>query len=252
MNPGDDNLNRLQLYLSHDHPCSYLDERIARTLFADPMVEKSPWLYQQLIDIGFRRSGDLIYRPDCPACRNCISTRVPVDEFKPRRNQQRVWKRNLDSLQIVERDGEFDPDHYALFRRYIELRHPEGEMSDTTEEGSRQFLTAPWCDTRFIELWLDGRLVGVAVTDLLPRGLSAVYTFFDPDYARLSPGVFAILWQIELARQYDLPWLYLGYWIPGCRKMSYKTDYRPIQLLVENRWTPIEAVDSSFFGENVK
>lgn len=237
--------NRLQLYLTPDHPCSYLDERLARTLVIDPDADKSPQLYQQLIEMGFRRSGEMIYRPDCESCSDCISTRIPVAEFKPKRSQQRAWNRNRNNFRIVERDAEFDPAHFELFRRYIGTRHPDGEMSDTSEEGYRSFLTAPWCDTRFIEFHLDEQLVAVAVTDLLPLGLSAVYTFFDPDYSGISPGVFSILWQVESAKQRGLPWLYLGYWVPGCRKMAYKTEYRPIQLFKQGKWRPFKAAEPS-------
>ena len=140
--------------------------------------------------------------------------------------------------------AEFRQEHYDLYQAYTQARHADGEMADASAEDYLRFLASPWCDCLFLELRRQDRLIGVAVTDLLPDALSAVYTFFDPDHQRRSPGVAAVLSQIELAKQLNLRWLYLGYWIPGCRKMSYKDEYRPIEVLTQGEWRRFERAET--------
>lgn len=229
---------RLQLYLSPAHPCSYLPQQTASTLFIDPAARPTPEIYGQLLQQGFRRSGEHVYRPHCEACTACHSARVPVSSFKPKRNQRRIRRLNEQDINLVITPAGFEPEHYALYRRYTAGRHPDGEMSNMDQVQYLGFLTSRWCDTEFLEFRLDGVLVAVAVTDRVPDGLSAVYTFFDPELARRSLGTYAILSQIELARQRGLDWLYLGYWIEQCHKMAYKTDYQPLQLFSDDRWRP--------------
>ncbi|PLY12003.1 MAG: arginyltransferase [Sedimenticola sp.] len=226
----------LRLYITPQHPCSYLPDHQAKTLFLDPHANKNSWLYQALIEMGFRRSGDMIYRPECDDCQACVPVRLPVNQFTPNRSQRRAWQRSVAQMSVEIKSSEFNEDHYRLYESYISDRHPGGEMADTTVEKYLDFLTCSWNETLFIEFRLDTRIAAVAVTDVLPSGLSAVYTFFDPAIEKLSPGVFALLWQIELAKKLQLPWLYLGYWVPGCRKMEYKTRYQPIQVYRENQW----------------
>ncbi|MCP3669866.1 MAG: arginyltransferase [Gammaproteobacteria bacterium] len=226
----------LRLYKTAAHPCSYLPELESQTLFIDPEAEKNILLYQSLIEIGFRRSGSEIYRPDCQDCATCISLRIPVDRFTPRRSQRRVWNQHQSSINVSCLPAEFNSEHFELYSKYINSRHPDGEMTNPTEEDYRKFLITPWCDTNFVEFRTDDRLFSVAVIDMLPHGISAVYTFFDPDMSGLSPGVLAILWQINQAKSLGLPWLYLGYWVQGCKKMEYKQDYRPIQVLSSGIW----------------
>lgn len=228
--------HQLLLYLSREHDCSYLPGRSARSLIIDPEARMSPTLYGMLLERGFRRSGGMVYRPECPTCKECVPIRIPVSRFQPRRAQRRIWKRH-QGLEMRERGPRFLQEHYDLYTRYILSRHPDGEMADISEEKYMVFLACDWCDTRFFEFRQgSGQLVAVAVTDLLPEGLSAVYTFFEPACSHLSPGVLSVLWQIHAARERGLTWLYLGYWIQGCRKMRYKEEYRPIQTLVANRW----------------
>ena len=226
---------KLQLYLSSDHPCSYLPKKRSRTLFLDPRATLHHFVYNDLIDKGFRRSGEMIYRPECELCNDCIPLRLPVDRFAPRRIQRRIIKRN-SSVQVSELASGYSEEQYQLYKKYIRSRHPEGSMADLSAQQYIHFLTCRWCETRFFEFRLRKRLQAVAVTDLLPQGLSAVYTFFDPDLSNLSPGVFTILWQIEEAKRRGLKWLYLGYWIPKCRKMEYKDQYRPVQAYLNNQW----------------
>ncbi|MES9901463.1 MAG: arginyltransferase [Sedimenticola sp.] len=226
----------MQLYISSPHPCSYFPEREAKTLFIDPDAVKNSTLYGRLMDVGFRRSGKMIYRPKCDRCQACISIRIPVADFQPRRIQRRIHKKLVADVEVTELPATFNSHHFELFRKYIDGRHNDGEMADTSEQGYIDFLGSHWGDSRFYEFRISGRLMAVAVTDRIPQGLSAVYTFFDPELSHLSPGVYAVLWQIAECRRQGLPWLYLGYWIGECRKMAYKTDYRPFQAYSGSHW----------------
>ena len=225
----------LSFYATPVHECSYLPDREAVTVFADPEFRKDTALYSVLSRYGFRRSGQHIYRPRCPACQACVPVRVPVREFKPRRSQRRAWRANQD-LQVIAREPLFDEEHFGLYRRYLESRHKGGGMDDPTPEQYMEFLASPWSDTVFYELRLDGGLLGMTVVDQLEDGLSAVYTFFDPESSRRSLGVFAVLCALAQARRQGLDWLYLGYWIKEARKMSYKTEYQPLEFFRSGHW----------------
>lgn len=229
----------LLLYLSPPHPCGYLDGRTASSVFIDPDARLDSVNYGELLRQGFRRSGAHVYRPQCPGCSDCVSARIPVAAFAPRRHQRRAWRANAD-LTVRPTTPRFDAEHYALYQAYTAGRHEDGEMANASAAEYKDFVVADWCDGEFIEFRLDGRLVGVAVTDRVPDALSAVYTFFDPALAGRSLGVFAVLSQIQRARQLGLSYLYLGYWIGACRKMRYKSDYRPLELLLDGRWQRFE------------
>jgi arginine-tRNA-protein transferase len=232
MKPGQ---RQLPLYLSAPHACSYLPDRLSSTLFVDPDAEMDMASYSELLRYGFRRSGRMVYAPRCEHCSQCIAVRIPVAEFRPRRNHRRVLKDNRD-LHITEGPAAFDPSDYALYQRYTRARHEDGEMANSSPADYLSFLTADWCLTRFIRFRLGERLVAVAATDQAADGLSAVYTFFDPDLAPRSLGTAAILHQIARAGALDLPYLYLGYWIRDSRKMAYKINFRPIELWRGGRW----------------
>ncbi len=226
----------LAFYSTPRYACSYLPGREAVTLFADPSITKTPTLYAQLSAYGFRRSGEHLYRPRCPHCSACVPVRVPVAEFRPSRSQRRTQRRNA-GLEVRVREAAFDVEHFALYRRYLGSRHAGGGMDNPTVESYMDFLTATWSETEFHELRLEGRLVAVAVIDRMPEALSAVYTFFDPDLSGRSLGRQAVLHQIAYARRESLRWVYLGYWIKGCRKMLYKNEYQPLEHYVDGHWT---------------
>ena len=224
-----------QFFLTPKHPCSYLHKHSAQTLFFDPRQIVTTDLYQSLTDKGFRRSGSHLYRPHCDQCQACIPTRVPVEQFKPSRSQRRVAKRNSQLIVKIE-EATFSRRHYNLYERYISLRHADGDMFPASEDQFRSFLLSPWSDSIFICIYDEQKLLSVAVTDRQPQGLSAIYTFFEPNETKRSLGVLSILTQIEVCRSLNLPYLYLGYWIRECEKMSYKTNYRPVQMYLGNRW----------------
>jgi len=226
---------QLALYLSAPHACSYLQDRQSSTLFTDPEQAMDMPSYTQLLHHGFRRSGRMVYAPRCEDCSQCLSVRIPVDAFVPRRRHRRVLQINHD-IRVREARAAFDPRHYALYRRYTAARHGDGDMADASPADYLAFLHADWCETRFLEFLLGDRLVAVAVTDLPLDGLSAVYTFFDPEFPERSLGTYAILSQITRARALGLPYLYLGYWIRDSRKMAYKARFRPLELWHQAQW----------------
>lgn len=228
-------LNNLAFYASPAHECSYLPDRQAVTLFADPSAEMDTLLYTALVDFGFRRSGAYVYRPACPGCAACLSVRIPVAEFTPNRSERRTWRRNED-LTVQRTPATFRQEAFDLYRHYLGQRHAGGGMDDPSPEKYLHFLTSPWSDTFFYEFRLAGRLVAVAVVDQLLHGVSAVYTFYDPALSDRGLGTFAILWEIEQAKRQGLPYLYLGYWVEECSKMSYKGRFRPLEIYRNGRW----------------
>lgn len=228
-------LRQLAFFASRPHPCPYLPEREAITLFADPEAQLDNRMYGRLSEFGFRRSGQLVYRPACPDCNACIPVRIPVEGFVGRRADRRTWRRNGD-LTVTAAAPAYREEHFALYRKYLQSRHPGGSM-DTDDPGQYlEFLTCSWSDTVFYEFRAGQRLLAVAVTDQVPGALSAVYTFFDPEEAARSLGSYAILWQVAEARRLGLGWVYLGYWIEECRKMSYKGRIRPLQMFRHGQW----------------
>lgn len=235
--------SRAAFYTTPPHVCSYLPPRQATTLFTDPALPKDRGLYSILSEQGFRRSGAHLYRPSCPGCQACIPVRIPVQEFRPRRNQRRTWDGNRD-LHVVPGRAGFRVEYFDLYRRYLRARHPNGGMDDPSPEGFMDFLTAPWAETLFYEFRLGDRLLAIAVVDRLEHALSAVYTFYDPACRERSLGRYAILHEIQEARAHGLAWLYLGYWIAGCRKMRYKNEYQPLEYYVGGRWERARTVSA--------
>ncbi len=231
-------LRDLKVYTTYPHTCSYLEDQEATTLFVDPRQPVDQKLYSKLSVLGFRRSGNHIYRPHCAQCNACIPARIPVAEFARSRGQQRIWQRNQD-LRVICTDDINDDDAFDLYHRYISIRHSDGDMYPPDREQYQAFLNSVWDCTRYFRFYDRARLVAIAVVDRLEDGFSAIYTFFDPNAAKRSLGTFAILWQVEQARVAELEYLYLGYWIRNCQKMSYKSDYRPLQVYNNSRWSTL-------------
>lgn len=231
-------LARLKFYATQPHACSYLPNEQATTLFLDPSQPMNGQIYAELSELGFRRSGDHLYRPHCQLCKACVPARIPVARFRPSRKQSRVLKRNLD-IKVTRCDPGFTEERYQLYARYISKRHADGDMFPPSRGQFSTFLVSHLPYAFFYEMRVEDRLIGLAVTDVLPNGMSAVYTFYDPSEEKRSLGVFGILWQIAETRRLGLNAVYLGYWIKGCRKMSYKTEYRPIELFVNQRWVAL-------------
>lgn len=228
-------LSKLSFYATSSHPCSYLEGNTAKTAFADPNIKLTPSLYSSLIQYGFRRSGSHIYRPHCDNCSACTSIRVKTAYFLPGKRFKRVLKNNSD-LQCKVIESIDTPEHYKLYRKYISSRHKDGEMDEDNYSAYRDFLCSSWADIIYLEVRINNELIAIAVTDQVEDGISAVYTFFDPDELKRSLGTYLILKQIELNNSLGNKYLYLGYWIKNCRKMSYKTDFKPFQLFIDGEW----------------
>ena len=229
-------LATLRFFSTPAHACSYLEDHQATTLFVDPHARITPALYSDLTRMGFRRSGDYLYRPHCGPCQACIPARVRVTDFTPNRSQRRIIKRNQD-LRVEVVEPRFTNELYQLYSRYIERRHGDGDMFPPSQEQFASFLMSSWSETRFCCFRdQDDQLLAVAVMDQLADGLSAVYTFYEPNLPELSLGTYAILWQIAHCRDKGLPHLYLGYWIRRCRKMRYKEAFQPLELLRQDVW----------------
>lgn len=229
------NLQTLAFFATHEHDCSYLPGKRATTLFADPNATIDNKAYTQLSKLGFRRSGDHYYRPHCTHCNACTPIRVPAADFKPSRSQKRILNKNK-AMQHRIMNPDFHEDHYLLYEKYINARHADGDMFPPSRDQYRSFLVNCKANTQFIEFSMDDRLYGIAVTDQLEDGLSAIYTFFDPERADLSLGTYAILWQIEETFRRNKKYLYLGYFIKGCQKMAYKNQYRPFEARINELW----------------
>jgi leucyl-tRNA---protein transferase len=231
-------LSELRFFTTPEHDCSYLTGRQAVTLFADPLAHIDTELYSSLSEVGFRRSGAHIYRPYCQDCSACIPVRLPVTSFTVRRRHKRVWKLNQD-IQIQALPPSLTDEYFALYKKYIDTRHADGDMYPAEMGQFESFLVNGRPEAIFFEFRENEKLLAIAVADQIRDGLSAIYTFFDTDLEDRSLGVFAILWLIEEAKRLGLPHVYLGYWIKECQKMSYKMDYKPIELFINNHWVPV-------------
>lgn len=218
-----------------EHQCGYYRDRLARNLVIDPAADDLQTVFNAVVVSGFRRAGDLIFRPHCRNCQACEATRIPVAEFSPSRSQVRCLKRNSD-LEWFMGPARYSDEYFDLYRRYVNAKHPGGGMDSPNQADFEGFLLSDWSRTELMVIREGPRLLAAAVTDRLATGLSAVYTFWDPDHADRGLGAYSILCQIEQARQLSLPYLYLGYWIDRHPKMHYKVRYRPIELFRNGAW----------------
>lgn len=234
-----------QFFVTAPQPCPYLEGRSERKLFTTLRNPDAAAVNDLLSLRGFRRSQGVVYRPSCAGCASCLSTRIPVSDFQPSRSQRRVLKRNED-LRRQALPPEATEEQYRLFRRYLDARHADGGMAEMDIFEYAAMVEETPVRTRLIEYRaedMDGgpdELVGACVTDVLNDGLSMVYSFFDPSLTQRSLGAFMILDHMEIARAAGLPYVYLGYWVPGSPKMAYKSLYRPFEIHQNDEWRRVE------------
>ena len=229
----------IPLVLSQEHPCGYLETKIAQSLFVHPSYSITTSTYAHLLEQGFRRSGEEVYAPHCSHCSACIPARLPLKKFKPSKSQRRCMRKNIET-QVNIKPAIFEQAHYDMYLRYQAIRHPEGSMINTSPENYFSFLSSSWCNTQFVEFSIHNELAGIAIIDQFDEAWSAVYTFFEPKFSDYSLGVYAILWQSQQANLQQKEYLYLGFWLKDCTKMSYKTCYQPIQLLIDKQWVEMK------------
>jgi arginyl-tRNA--protein-N-Asp/Glu arginylyltransferase len=243
--------NTPQFYLTAPSPCPYLPGQEERKVFTHLVGERAAQLNDLLTHGGFRRSQSIAYRPACETCRACISVRVLVEDFRPTRSMRRVIERNRDVV------GEMrvpvpTSEQYSVFRSYLDARHRDGGMADMTVLDYAMMVEDSHVDTRMIEYRQrtsersshelgNGRLVSVALTDVLSDGLSMVYSYYDSDESSRSLGTFMILDHIERAHRIGLSYVYLGYWVEGSRKMAYKGRFLPQQRLAPDGWKRVDS-----------
>ncbi len=236
----------LQLHTTTSYPCSYLAGRSARAQVAKPDHLINSSAYAELIKLGFRRSSTSIYRPACQACQACVSVRILVSQFQPNRTQRRI-QRTHGNLRTILTPLRYDETHYLLYQRYQLARHNENGLSHEIKQDSRTqyqaFLLQSQVTSQLVEFHAPeiqdssrSTLQMISVIDLLPDGLSAVYTFYEPEITRASFGTYSILWQIEQAKRLGLPYVYLGYWVRDSRKMAYKTNFSPLEGFIDGQW----------------
>ncbi len=239
--PNEPSIQTLQFYVTTPYTCGYLPKRRAQSLIASPQSLITPQVYSQLIQQGFRRSGNFAYRPHCERCQACISIRIVLDAFEPTRSQKRAFRQHAD-LQAQVMPVGFELSHFALYQAYQAARHADVELAGTSQqledaEQYRQFLCQSNVESMMVEFRDPQNLLKmVSVVDVIQDGLSAVYTFYDTGDPKASLGTYSILWLAEQARSLGLPYLYLGYWIADSQKMAYKQAFKPQQRLIQGEW----------------
>jgi len=240
--PSEPLLKKLRFYVSTSYNCGYLPNKLAQSLVASPHHLINAKTYNILIQKGFRRSGLFSYRPHCDLCNACISVRIVLEEYVSSRSQKRALKQHKN-LSATVLPVTFTAEHYALYAAYQRTRHTEDpqKAEPKTEadeiEQYRTFLCQTNVDSVMVEFRHDNQLKMVSVIDIVSDGISAVYTFYDTSDTQSSLGTYSILWQVEWAKNLQLPYLYLGYWIEHSQKMAYKQNFKPFQKLVNGEWS---------------
>jgi len=229
----------ISLYITSPEKCSYLDDREQRMLLVDPEEQLNNNLTTYFSNHGFRRSGNMTYRPKCDACSQCISVRIPVAKFKPSRSQKRLLNKNKHiTITLEPLDNALD--YFDLYYAYQKSRHKDGTMCDSSEEKYLSFIKSDFFDTVLMVRREDEIVVSVSILDLFNDGVSLLYTFFNPEKAHLSPGTASILDTVAYCEANDFQYAYLGFWIADSRKMNYKTKFQPLQGYIDNEWKPLE------------
>ena len=227
--------NPIRLFETVVDECPYIEGNQSASILVDPDHQIDRSLFSMLSKQGFRRSGEMLYAPKCPSCNACVSVRIPTETFTPSRSQKRVWKKNLDLRASIE-EVSFEDEHFDMYFRYQQHRHPDSTMCDEDQTKYKSFIDSTYSYSRFLCFRLEGKLIGISVLDQFDGGLSAVYTFFDPEYSNRSIGTYAILYSLKLAKMHKVPHVYLGYWIEESQKMDYKRKFKPLEGYIDRQW----------------
>ncbi len=234
-----------QFYVTAPQPCPYLDGRMERKLFTALQGEHAQRLNDSLSKQGFRRSQNVLYRPSCAECSACLSARIRVADFVPNRTQRKLMKLNAHLRRNATSPWATE-EQYTLFRRYLDARHADGGMADMDVFEFAAMVEETPIKSRVIEYSRPAakgsrasNLIAVSLTDVFDDGLSMVYSFYDPEFTGQSLGTFAILDHINIAREAGLPYVYLGYWVPGSRKMGYKAGFSALEIFKGGEWIDI-------------
>jgi len=229
------NSQTIQLFLTEEDQCSYLEDRQQRMLLVDPSHPLDNSLATYFSNHGFRRSGNMTYRPKCDNCQECVSVRVPTKEFTPSKSQRRIFKKNIDiSVTLEPMDNALD--YFQLYYDYQKSRHPDGTMCDSSEEKYLTFIKSDFTDSALMVRRKNSEVVSVTVLDLFHDGLSLLYTFFDPKFSNLSPGKASIMDAINYCQTHSFPYVYLGFWIKSSEKMNYKIQFQPLEGYFKAEW----------------
>jgi len=231
--------NPIRLFETVVDDCPYLNEQKSASILVDPDHQIDKNLFSMLSRSGFRRSGEMLYSPKCPSCNACVSVRIPCTTFRPSRSQKRVWRKNID-LRVSVEGVRFEQEHFDMYYRYQTHRHPDSSMCDDDTSKYISFIESSYSRSKFLCFRLEGKLIGISVLDQFDGGVSAVYTFFDPEYSNRSLGTYAILYSLKLAKMHKIPYVYLGYWIDGSQKMDYKRNFKPLQGYIDRQWQELE------------
>lgn len=234
-----------QFYVTAPQPCPYLEGRMERKLFTALQGEHAETLNNSLSAQGFRRSQNVVYRPSCADCASCLSARIDVARFTPNKSQRRTLKRNRTITRRATSPWATE-DQYDLFRRYLDSRHSDGGMADMDVFEFAAMIEETPIRSRVIEYTdsTTGELIGVCLTDVLIDGVSMVYSFYSPDRPRDGLGTYIILDHIEIARSAGLPFVYLGYWVPGSQKMGYKAKFSGLEVFIGGAWQRMSSPES--------
>ena len=239
--------------LTKDFPCSYLEGQQERLIMLiEPQINASSF-YGTLLENGFRRSGEQVYRPHCQNCHACHSLRIATDNFKKSRSQKRLFNKNKHLRTKISK--QVKDEYFALYQSYINQVHQDGPMYPAVAKQYEEFILSSWHQSLFIEIYDQDKLIAVSVTDQLESAddkiWSAFYCFYDPDYLHCSLGKYALLQQLALAKQFDVKWLYLGYYIKECQKMNYKNQFNPHQRFINGQWLDFDKMATTSTGSTI-
>lgn len=226
---------KIQFYTTTKYNCSYIDKMDAQSLVVTPYKSINQSIFQDLIEKGFRRSGQYIYKPNCKSCTACIPIRLPVQKFLFSKTQKRIYKKH-GYFKVREAPLAFKQKHFDLYLKYQNKRHSFINNDQNNLDDYNDFLIKSNVKSKFIEFWDGDLLKIVSIVDIVNDGISAVYTFYDPDDEKVSYGTYSIIWLINWCKAQQLKYLYLGYWIGECDKMKYKTNFKPYELYIKGYW----------------